>query len=140
MSIAPTVIVVERTRTATVQADAQQPSVVTTNEETGVVSTEESATAVEVVAPGTPRTVLSYRGPQGERGEQGPQGVKGDDGAVMSVNAQIGDVLLDADDVGADPVGAGIAAASAAVSLHVADPDPHTQYLSQNEPLDGGNF
>ncbi len=43
---------------------------------------------------------------------------------VQSVNGQIDDVVLDASDVGADPVGS----ASAAVSAHVAAPNPHPQY------------
>jgi hypothetical protein len=44
-------------------------------------------------------------------------------GAVDSVNGQTGVVVLDAADVSAEPLGAIVA--------HVADPDPHTQYLTE---------
>ena len=57
----------------------------------------------------------------------------GGGGAVDSVNGQIGDVVLDADDVGADPAGTGASAASAAVAAHVAAADPHTQYTTVAE-------
>lgn len=77
-------------------------------------------------------------------GLQGPPGPKGDPGdgsaLVLSVNGQIGDVVLDAEDVQADPAGAAIAAASAAVALHIADPNPHPQYIATNGIIDGGNF
>lgn len=77
-------------------------------------------------------------------GLQGPPGPKGDPGdgtsLVLSVNGQIGDVVLDAEDVQADPVGASIAAAAAAVALHVADPNPHPQYVASGDVIDGGNF
>ncbi len=43
---------------------------------------------------------------------------------VQSVNGETGGVVLDATDVGADPVGS----ASDAVSAHVAAPNPHPQY------------
>ncbi|WP_293705567.1 tail fiber domain-containing protein [Stenotrophomonas sp. UBA7606] len=46
---------------------------------------------------------------------------------VQSVNGETGGVVLDASDVGADPVGS----ASSAVSAHVAASDPHTQYFSK---------
>lgn len=47
------------------------------------------------------------RGPAGPTGPQGPQGIPGDPASniVTSVNTQIGDVVLDADDVGADVAG-----------------------------------
>jgi hypothetical protein len=50
---------------------------------------------------------VGRRGPQGEIGPQGPQGIPGDPASniVTSVNTQIGDVVLDAGDVGADPAG-----------------------------------
>lgn len=77
-------------------------------------------------------------------GVQGPPGPQGDSGdgtsMVLSVNGQIGEVVLDAEDVQADPEGTAIAAASAAVALHVADPDPHPQYIDSSDVLDGGNF
>lgn len=78
------------------------------------------------------------------RGPIGPQGPKGDPGdgtsMVLSINGMVGDVVLDAPDVNADPEGAAIAAASAAMSMHLADPDPHTQYVENGDTLDGGNF
>ena len=71
----------------------------------------------------------------------GVQGAPGRDGAVTSVNSKVGDVLLDAQDVHADPEGAAIAAASASMATHLADPDPHAQYLrAPFGALDGGNF
>lgn len=48
---------------------------------------------------------------------------------VQSVNGQAGDVVLDFNDVGADPVGAGVGA----VANHEADPDPHPQYTTASE-------
>lgn len=140
MSTTPTVIVVERTRTATVQPDPDQPSVVTKDDQTGIVTAERDSQAVETPEHTGPKTVLSYRGPQGEQGEVGPPGPPGQDGAVMSVNAQIGDVVLDYDDVGADPMGAALSAATSTMALHKADPDPHPQYIDANDVLDGGNF
>lgn len=70
----------------------------------------------------------------------GVQGQKGDAGAVTSINGMVGDVVLDAEDVQADPEGAAIAAASSAMSMHLADPDPHPQYIESGDILDGGNF
>lgn len=70
----------------------------------------------------------------------GVQGAPGGDGAVTSVNSKVGAVVLVAEDVHADPEGTAIAAASAAVSSHLADPDPHTQYRKKADVLDGGNF
>lgn len=53
---------------------------------------------------------VGRRGLKGEPGPQGPQGIQGPQGdpasnIVTSVNTQIGDVVLDASDVGADPTG-----------------------------------
>lgn len=59
---------------------------------------------------------------------------------VQSVNSESGAVVLSAADVGADPVGTGMAAAEAAMSLHLADPDPHAQYIGSTDVVDGGNF
>lgn len=55
--------------------------------------------------------------------------VGGGGGLVLSVNGQIGDVVLDADDVGADAAGA----ATSAVATHEAALDPHTQYTTVAE-------
>lgn len=52
---------------------------------------------------------------------------------VASVNGMSGVVVLDAADVGADPVGAGATAASAAVAAHTALADPHPEYLTPAE-------
>jgi hypothetical protein len=52
---------------------------------------------------------------------------------VQSVNGDTGIVVLDAADVGADPVGTGAAEAAAAVSAHEALPDPHPQYTTTAE-------
>lgn len=60
-------------------------------------------------------------------------GGTGGSGAVSSVNGQIGHVVLDAADVGADPAGTGASAASAAVAAHVAAADPHPQYTTAAE-------
>ncbi|MCR6496221.1 hypothetical protein LJB71_08325 [Thermomonas sp. S9] len=70
----------------------------------------------------------------------GVQGPPGDAGAVTTVNGRTGDVVLDAPDVNADPEGAAIAAASAAIASHLADPDPHGQYVADGDILNGGNF
>lgn len=51
---------------------------------------------------------------------------------VKSVNGKHGAVILDAGDVGADPAGT----ATAAVAAHVAEPDPHPQYVEE-APEDG---
>lgn len=50
---------------------------------------------------------LTQVGRRGIQGETGPQGPPGDPASniVTSVNTQIGDVVLDANDVGADPAG-----------------------------------
>ncbi len=53
--------------------------------------------------------------------------------AVDSVNGETGVVVLTAGDVGADPAGAGAAAASAAVDDHEAAVDPHPQYTTTAE-------
>ena len=53
----------------------------------------------------------------------------GGGGAVDSVNGQTGVVVLDAADVGADAAGT----AAAAVAAHVADTNPHPEYLTQAE-------
>lgn len=52
-----------------------------------------------------------------------------DSGPVVSVNAQTGTVLLDADDVGADSGGT----AAALLAAHTAEADPHPQYQTQTE-------
>jgi len=54
---------------------------------------------------------------------------------VKSVNGKWGAVILDADDVGADPAGT----AAAAVAAHVAEPDPHPQYVEE-APEDGSLY
>jgi hypothetical protein len=56
------------------------------------------------------------------------EGVGGGSGAVDSVNAQTGVVVLDASDVGADATGT----ASGALASHVAAGDPHTQYALES--------
>ncbi|HEY1034005.1 MAG TPA: hypothetical protein VGE09_03375 [Pseudoxanthomonas sp.] len=84
----------------------------------------------------TQRTVeVSSPGVQGPKGEPGTG-----TSAVLSVNGMVGDVALGADDVQADPEGAAIAAASASMAAHLADPDPHGQYIAAGDILDGGNF
>ena len=55
--------------------------------------------------------------------------VGGGGGLVLSVNGQIGDVVLDADDVGADAAGT----AAGAVAGHEAALDPHPQYTTTAE-------
>lgn len=70
----------------------------------------------------------------------GQQGPRGDAGAVTTVNGKAGDVVLGAPDVNADPEGTAIAAASSAMSMHLADPDPHGQYVADGDVLNGGNF
>lgn len=84
----------------------------------------------------TQRTVeVSSPGVQGPKGEPGTGA-----SAVQSVNGQVGDVVLEAEDVQADPEGAALAAASASMAAHLADPDPHGQYIAAGDILDGGNF
>lgn len=58
----------------------------------------------------------------------GPPGQDGE-GAVSSVNGQVGVVVLDAADVSADPTGT----ATAAIAAHLGAADPHTQYLTAAE-------
>lgn len=70
----------------------------------------------------------------------GPQGPRGDAGAVTSINGKTGDVVLGAPDVNADPEGTAIAAASSTMAMHLADPDPHGQYVADGDVLNGGNF
>lgn len=48
---------------------------------------------------------------------------------VSSVNAQTGDVVLDAGDIGADPAGT----AATAIAAHEAEANPHPDYLTQAE-------
>lgn len=61
-------------------------------------------------------------GPAGPQGPQGPPGSGGGgEGAVDSVNGQTGTVVLNADDVAADPAGSAAAAQAAAVSTAAAD-------------------
>lgn len=64
----------------------------------------------------------------------GPQGPKGDQGdpatnLVTSVNSQVGDVSLDASDVGADAEGTALGL----IALHTEATDPHPQYTTQQE-------
>ena len=102
-----------------------------------VVSLRQSA---QVVVGGTqaPQVVVND---QSQRivttGQQGP---RGDAGAVTTVNGMVGDVVLNAPDVNADPEGAAIAAAGSAMAMHLADPDPHGQYVADGDVLNGGNF
>lgn len=105
-----------------VPAVVQQPEIVEEVVNVGV------ARVIDVAAPGP-------RGPKGEKGDPG-------DGTsmVLSINGLVGDVVLDAPDVNADPEGAAIAAASSAMALHLADPDPHGQYVADGDVLNGGNF
>lgn len=105
-----------------VPAVVQQPEIVEEVVNVGV------ARVIDVAAPGP-------RGPKGEKGDPG-------DGTsmVLSINGMVGDVVLDAEDVQADPEGAAIAAASASMAAHMADPDPHGQYVADGDVLNGGNF
>lgn len=114
---------------ATIEVKPVVPAVVQQPEITEEVVNVGVARVIDVAMPGP-------RGPKGEKGDPG-------DGTsmVLSVNGMVGDVVLGAEDVNADPEGAAIAAASAAVSVHLADPDPHPQYLKTvGNVLDGGNF
>ena len=38
------------------------------------------------------------------------------------------------------PEGTAIAAASSSMAMHLADPDPHGQYVADGDVLNGGNF
>lgn len=114
---------------ATIEVKPIVPAVVQQPETTEGVVNVGVTRVVDVAMPGP-------RGPKGEKGDPG-------DGTsmVLSINGMVGDVVLDAPDVHADPEGAAIAAASAAVSTHLSDPDPHPQYLKTvGNTLDGGNF
>ena len=71
------------------------------------------------------RIVVAVLGAVGAGGSGG--------GAVSSVNGQIGHVVLDAADVGADPAGTGASAAAAAVAAHEVALDPHSQYTTAVE-------
>lgn len=100
---------------------------------------QQPAVVEEVVNVGVTR-VVDVAAP----GPQGPPGPKGDPGdgtsMVLSVNGLVGDVVLAAEDVQADPEGTAIAAASSTMATHLADPDPHGQYRKKADVLDGGNF
>lgn len=98
------------------------------------------AQAPSVLVSNAAQRVLATGGQQGVQGVPGPQGPRGDAGAVTSINGKVGDVVLDAPDVNADPEGAAIAAASSAMAMHLADPDPHGQYVADGDVLNGGNF
>lgn len=65
--------------------------------------------------------------------------VSGTGDIVTSVNAQIGDVVLSASDVGAEPAGTVTESVSSAISAHTAAPDPHNQYLLPTDVLQGSN-
>lgn len=72
---------------------------------------------------------------EGGGGPPGPQGDPGDPSPVSSVNGQIGAVVLDAVDVGADAAGT----ASGLLAAHVAAGDPHAGYvLESREGVAGG--
>lgn len=113
---------------ATIEIKPVVPVVVQQPEITEEVVNVGLAQVIDVAMPGP-------RGPKGEKGDPG-------DGTsmVLSVNSKVGDVVLDAEDVHADPEGAAIAAASSAMAMHLADPDPHGQYVGDGDILDGGNF
>lgn len=157
-----TIVTVDKTRTITVTRE--EPAITPVVEQTtATVVAPPPPTVTEVERdPGEIDAVFA-----GRLGPRGPQGLKGDPGdingstdqlvegalnlyftasraaaaaPVQTVNGEMGDVLLDASDVGADPVGASIAAASASMSTHLSHPDPHPQYLAASEAIDGGNF
>lgn len=93
----------------------------------------QGATRTVVVRQDASQRVINVASP-------GPQGPRGDAAAVTTVNGMVGDVVLNAPDVNADPEGAAIAAASSAMTMHLADPDPHGQYVADGDVLNGGNF
>ena len=121
-------IVYRPTLPATIEVKPVVPAVVQQPEITEEVVNVGLARVIDVAAPGP----------------QGPPGPKGDPGdgtsMVLSVNGMVGDVVLDAEDVHADPEGTAIAAASSTMAMHLADPDPHGQYVGDGDILDGGNF
>ena len=121
-------IVYRPTLPATIEIKPIVPAVVQQPEITEEVVNVGLARVVDVAMPGP-------RGPKGEKGDPG-------DGTsmVLSINGMVGDVVLDAEDVQADPEGAAIAAASSTMATHLADPDPHGQYVADGDVLNGGNF
>ena len=157
-----TVVTVDKTKTVSItKNEPEVTTVVACSPVTTVTPYEPEVSEVER-APG--EVDVAFVGLLGPRG---PQGLKGDPGdingstdqlaegtenlyftvaraaaaaPVQSINGEIGDVLIDAADVGADPVGTAISAASAAVGMHLSDPDPHPQYLNASDSIDGGNF
>jgi hypothetical protein len=160
---APASIVVTVDRTSTVTVARDYPSITTVVQPSTVETLVSPAPVPAVVEldEDVVEVVEVPRGPQGPPGPPGPSGdlsgttddlAEGDDNLyfttaraaaaapVQSVNSIVGDVVLDADAIGADPAGAAIAAASAAVSLHLATPDPHPQYIDNTDAIDGGNF
>ncbi len=52
-----------------------------------------------------------------------------DVGAVESVNGKTGIVILSPEDVGADPTGTALTVATDKLNVHVANANPHTQYV-----------
>lgn len=106
-----------------------------------VRTVEQTLEAVEVVEQSTAVLVDADTQRTVRATTPGVQGAPGGDGAVTSVNSKVGAVVLVAEDVQADPEGAAIAAASASMATHLADPNPHDQYLkAPGGALDGGNF
>lgn len=121
-------IVYRPTLPATIEVKPVVPAVVQQPEITEEVVNVGVARVIDVAMPGP-------RGPKGEKGDPG-------DGTsmVLSVNGMTGNVVLDAEDVQADPEGTAIAAASSTMAMHLADPDPHGQYVADGDVLNGGNF
>lgn len=89
-------------------------------------------------SPCAPGTVgVGIPGPAGPPGPPGAAGTP-DLSAATTDDLAEGSTNLYYTDPRAELVA--LAASAAAVSLHVADPDPHNQYIDNDDVIDGGNF
>ena len=117
---------------------ASSPTIVSAQSSGAAIVTSQNSAQVVVGGSQAPQVVVNS---QTQRivttGQQGP---RGDAGAVTTVNGKTGDVVLGAPDVNADPEGTAIAVASSTMAMHLADPDPHGQYVADGDVLNGGNF
>lgn len=131
------VVTVERTNTATITrlspaiTTVVQPSSVAT-----IVSPPPDVVSVEKVDGRTDLVEI----PRGPVGPQGPTGPQGPSGAITGTtdNLPEGTTNLYYTDARAEAVAN--SAAIASMSVHLANPDPHPQYVDGDDIIDGGNF
>lgn len=127
-------VVVDNATQRVIQAGQQGPAVAVDNAAQRVIQTGQQGPAGP---PGPPSTFdgTSDDVPEGTEHLYYTDARAAAAAPVQSVNGQTGDVVLDADDVQADPVGTALAAAASAITIHRLDTDPHPGAV-----IDGGNF